>query len=241
MALGWSLVLVIHQATGLPIFTSGFHLYLLGICAAYSFDRLVDHDNSPQPLWLKAALLTGLLLSTFIGFFLALRLSLQTFSALLLFSILTLSYNWLKKFPFVKGFLVAIVWVWAGVALPFANHHWFAWQFWTMHVSLPVVMLVACNVILCDFKDINTDHEHGVKSLPAMLGLRRTMLIVSVLLIVAAVLSYEQSLQGLVIGSALLLLLTQFPRLLVLDAIGPLMVDASLTVPGMLIALHLVF
>lgn len=240
VGLGWSVVLVIHQATGLPILSSGFHLYLLGIFAAYSFDRIVDSADSAEPLWVKTALVHGFLFSTVIGFFLAVQLPIQTFVALLLFSMITLLYFWAKRLPFVKGFLVAIVWGWAGIALPFANTHWFAWQFWTMRISLPVVLLIACNVILCDFKDIGSDHRHGVKSLPAVLGSRRAIWVISILLTVAAFISYEENLMVLVIGSALMLAVTQFPRLLAVKALGPLIVDASLTVPGLLIVLHLV-
>ena len=234
------MVLVIHQATGMPIITSGLHLYLLGICAAYSLDRIVDNPDASRPLWMKIALASGFLVSALAGFFLAIRLSIQTFSALILFSTISVFYFQAKKLPFVKGLLVAVVWGWAGVALPFANTHWFAWQFWTMQISLPVVMLIACNVILCDFKDIGSDHMNGVQSLPAMLGSRRTMWILSISLVIAAMISFQENRMGLVVSSALLFLLTQFPRLLSVDALGPLIVDAALTIPGVLIVLHLV-
>ncbi len=224
----------------MPIIASGLHLYLLGICAAYSLDRIVDNPDASRPLWMKIALASGFLVSALAGFFLAIRLSIQTFSALILFSTISVFYFQAKKLPFVKGLLVAVVWGWAGVALPFANTHWFAWQFWTMQISLPVVMLIACNVILCDFKDINSDHVRGVQSLPAMLGSRRTMWILSISLVIAAMISFQENRMGLVVSSALLFLLTQFPRLLSLDALGPLIVDAALTIPGVLIVLHLV-
>jgi len=240
IGLGWSVALVIHRATGMPFLNSGLHLYLFGICAAYSLDRLVDNNDSSRPLWLTIALILGFALSAFAGFFLSLKLSLQTFSALVLFSIIALLYTQAKKLPFVKGILVAVVWGWAGVALPFANTHWFAWQFWTMPISLPVVMLMACNVILCDFKDINSDRINGVQSLPAMLGSRRTIAIISISLIIAAILSFQENRMGLVISSIILFLLTLFPQLLSLDALGPLIVDASLTLPGVLIVLHLI-
>lgn len=240
VAVGWSVVLVIHRATRLPILTSGLHLYLLGIWAAYSFDRIADNAEQSRPLWLTTALALGFVLSTIAAFFLVIHLSVKTFSALLLFSAITLLYIRAKKLPFVKGALVSIVWGWAGVALPFANHHWFAWQFWTMQISLPLVILMTCNVILCDFKDMKSDHLNCVKSLPAMLGPRRTIMIVSILLVTVAIISYEENLKGLLISGAALFLLAQFPRLLSLDAIGPLIVDASLTVPGLLIALHLI-
>ena len=240
VALGWSIALVIQRATKLPIFDSGFHLYLLTIFAAYNLDRIIDNDDTTRPLWLKAALVSGCLVSTIVGLIIAFQLSIQTFSTLLFFSIITLFYRQAKKLPLLKGVLVAVVWVWAGVALPFINTRWFAWQFWTLHISLPIVMLMACGVALCDFKDVKSDGLHGVRSLPVIWGLRKATLIVSALLLISAFIAYQENRIGLVISGAALLALAQFPQLLSLDAIGPLAVDISLAIPGLLIALHLI-
>lgn len=94
--------------------------------------------------------------------------------------------------------------------------------------------------MLCDFKDIKSDRLHGVKSLPVIWGLRKTTLIISALLFIAAIIAFHENRIGLVVSGAALLALAQFPRLLSLDAIGPLIVDVSLTLPGLLIALHLI-
>lgn len=240
VALGWSIALVVHRATGFPIFDSGFYLYLLAIFAAYNLDRIIDNNDATRPLWLQMTLIFGFLFSTLIGLVIAFQLSIQTFSALLIFSVITLFYRQVKKIPLTKGFLVAIVWVWAGIALPFANQQWFAWQFWTMHISLPIVILMTCGVILCDFKDIKSDSINSVQSLPVMWGVRKTTLIISVLLLIAGIISYNEHRIGLVISSTILLTLAQFPKLLFLDAVGPLVVDVSLSLPGLLIALHII-
>lgn len=240
VALGCSIALVVHRATGLPIFNSGFYLYLLAIFAAYNLDRVIDDDDAARPLWLQISLISGFLFSTLMGLVIAFQLSIQTFSVLLVFSVITLFYPWAKKIPLVKGILVAIVWVWAGVALPFVNKQWFAWQFWTMHISLPLVILMACGVVLCDFKDIKSDSVNGVQSLPVIWGVKKTTLIISSLLLISAIISYNENRMGLVISSTILLMLAQFPQLLSLDAIGPLVVDISLFLPGFLIALHLI-
>ena len=136
--------------------------------------------------------------------------------------------------------LVAVVWTWAGVALAFQNQNWFAWQFWTMQTSLPLVILITAGVILCDLKDLKRDVRNDVRSLPLMFGLRNTILITSALLLVAGAISYEQGRMGLVISSAALIVLAQFPSVISLDAIGPLLVDAALALPGFLIFFHLV-
>ena len=238
--LGWSIAMVIHKATGSPILFSGITLYLLGIWAAYSFDRLLDDPKRSRPGWLKAALLMGFVVSTGLGVVLALQFSLQTLSVLVVFSVITLSYRKTKRFPFLKTLLVAITWTWAGVALPFSNSNWFAWQFWTMRTSLPLVLLIAAGCILCDLKDLKFDNADGVRSMPAVLGLRNTLFVTSAVLLVAALLSFEEGRMGLVASSVTLLFLARFPALLSLEAIGPLLVDVALTIPGLLISIHLV-
>jgi hypothetical protein len=240
VVLGWSIALVIHRATGSPFSPSGIYLYLLGIWAAYSLDRLLDPSGAVRPFWLTTALFTGFILSAVLGAIVVIRLSPKTISAIALFSIITIFYSKAKKIPFLKVILVAIVWIWAGVALPFQNQNWFAWQFWTQQVSLPLVMLIAAGVILCDFKDLKVDGRDGVRSLPVMLGPHNTVLATSALLLVAAAISHEQGRTGLVISSAVLIVLAQFPSIISLDAVGPLLVDISLALPGFLIFLRLV-
>jgi len=240
IALGWSIAMVIHQATGSPILSSGITLYLLGIWAAYSFDRILDDPEGSRPHWLKVTLMLGFVISTGLGALLALEFSLQTLSVLVVFSVITLSYRKAKRFPFLKTLLVAITWTWAGVALPFSNSNWFAWQFWTRRTSVPLVLLIAAECILCDLKDLKFDQADGVRSMPVILGLRNTLLLTSVVLMAAALLSFEEGRMGLVASSLALLFLARFPVLLSLEAIGPLLVDLALTIPGLLISIHLV-
>jgi hypothetical protein len=240
IALGWSITLVIQRATGLPIVSSGMYLYLLTIWAAYSLDRLLDKPKEARPLWLTSSLWIGFIVSTMFGAILVAQLSFKTISVIALFSIITILYTRVKKIPFLKTVLVAIVWAWAGAALPFPNQDWFAWRFWTIQASLPLVMLIAAGTILCDFKDLKLDSENGVRTLPVMLGLRNTILGTSILLVIAALISYEQGRIGLVISSAALIGLAQFLAILSMDTLGPLLVDAALIIPGLMIFLHLV-
>jgi len=240
IGIGWSLVLVINHATDMPISRVGFQLYLLGICAIYSIDRLVDNSDPSRSFWVTAVLAAGFLVSVSISGILVFQIPIQSISTLLLLSVLTLLYVWVKRFPFAKGFWAAMVWGWITVAAPFLDKQWFAWQFWTLQVSLPIVILMACNIIMCDFKDIKSDRLNGIKSLPVLLGTRKTTWAISLLIIIAAVISFDENRPGLFIGSILLLLLAQFPNLLSRRVLGPLMVDAALVIPGVLIVLHII-
>lgn len=235
VALGWSVVMVIHKATGMPIRPSGIELYLLSILAAYSLDRLIDNDDVHRPRWLTVALVLGLSISSVLGFILAINMSLQTLSALVVFALITVFYRRAKKFPIIKSLLVSVVWVWAGVAMAFPSERWLAWEFWTLPVSVPLVMLIACGCIMCDFKDIKSDGEHGVRSLPVLFGRAQSVLIISALLLVTAGISFLENRMGLVTTSAVLIALVQFPGVLAMDAVGPLIVDALLVLPGLLI------
>lgn len=240
VTLGWSIALVIHRASGSPISLSGIELYLMAIWAAYSLDRLLDPAGKLRPFWLKVLLLVGCIVPTVVGASLVVALPPETISALMIFFCITLVYRRIKKIPFFKIVLVSIVWIWAGVALPFQNHNWFAWQFWTMQTSLPLVLLIAAGVILCDFKDLKSDGEDGVRSLPVMIGLRNSILFTSVLLLITALISFEQGRIGLMISSLMLIGLAQFPFILSMDIIGPLLVDTALALPGFMIFLHVV-
>jgi len=240
IALGWSLVIVINHATGMPILPAGFHLYLFGICAIYSIDRVIDNSDPSRQVWVTWALTGGFLISITASFFLVFQLSLQAISALGLLSFVTVLYVWVKQVPFLKGFWAAIVWGWTTVALPFADTQWFALHFWTLQVSLPVVILMACAIIMCDFKDIKNDQFNGIKSFPVLLGTKRTVWAISLLLVITAIISLEENRIGLLVGSILLFILAQFPDFLSKRVVGPLAVDAALVIPGALIAFHII-
>lgn len=238
--LGWSIILVIQQATSYPIIASGKYLYLLGICAAYSLDRLLDNSNSTNSLWLKGVLSLGFIFSSFLGFILALQLSIKTFSVIIIFSLASIFYRKTKKYPLMKTLLVSIIWGWASVALPFANNNWFAWQFWTLKVSLPLVMFISAGCILCDFKDIATDNSKNIKSLPVILGIKKALWVTSLILLLTATISFYQGRVGILFSCLLLILVAQFPALISQESIGPLIVDLILAIPGLLISLHFI-
>lgn len=239
VALGWSVAQVVHRATGAPLYSNGVVLFLSGIWAAYSLDRLAD-QKTPQTLFLRVALAVGLVFSIALCAVSAAHLSLKTLSAVLVFSFLALLYRRLKKFPLLKTFIVALVWVWAGAALSIANDEWFGWNWFSVGASLPLFLLIAAGCILCDFKDIDADVRNGVKSLPVLLGIRKTVLIVTVLAGVAVAVALSQNRFGLVASGAAMIAFAQYPRVLAVEDVGPLLVDFILTLPGILIAAKMV-
>lgn len=239
VALGWSIAQVVHKTTGAPLYSNGVMLFLSGIWAAYSLDRLVD-GKTQQTLFLRVALAVGLVFSIALCAFSAAHLSIKTLSAVLVFSFLAVLYRRLKKYPLLKTFVVALCWVWAGAALSIANDEWFGWNWISVGTSVPLFLLIAAGCILCDFKDVDADARSGVKSLPVMLGVRKTVLIVTILAGVAVLVALSQNTFGLVASGAVMIALAQYPRILAVEDVGPLLVDFILTLPGILIAAKMV-
>jgi 4-hydroxybenzoate polyprenyltransferase len=234
VALGWSISLVMQRSTGLPISLTGISLFLTGICAAYSLDRLLDFPEN-QPNWLWYILLLGFIFSTVLGVVMSLRISAGLLSTIVVLSLISLFYRYIKSYPTAKTFLVALVWVWAGAALPIENNHWLAWNWWLYPISLPLLLEISAGCILCDLKDINSDKNAGVYSLPVILGVRNTIIIVFSLCILAAVFSLYQHRYGVFFSSLILAFLSCSPSILSKESIGPLLVDMTLTLPGILI------
>src|SRR5262245_27144115 len=183
--LGISIALVLHRDTGQPFSTAGFTLFVAGICGAYGLVRLLAGPVAEASLWLRRMLWMGLVLSAFGGLIASAWLSLRTLSTMIIFAVASLIYRQVKRYPAVKTVLVAIVWTWAGAALAINNENWGAWKWWTIDASLPLVLLIAAGCILCDLKDTESDRRRGVQSLPVLLGVPRTIVIVMAMAIVA--------------------------------------------------------
>ena len=240
ICLGISIALVLHRDTGQPLSPAGLALFVAGICAAYSLDRLLDAPDEKTSRWLQRALWLGFALSASIGLIASAWLSFKTLSTMIIFAVASLIYRQVKRFPAVKTVLVAIVWTWAGAALAINNENWGAWKWWTIDASLPLVLLIAAGCILCDLKDTESDRRQGVQSLPVLLGVPRTIVIVMAMAIIAAVLALLDGRPGIFYSGLLLAVSAFFPALLSQQAVGPLIVDAILSLPGILILTHLV-
>ncbi len=239
VALGWSIAQVVHRATGAPLYSNGLMLFLAGIWAAYSLDRLADASPAQSRL-VRIALLAGLAIAVVLCAFSAAHLSIKTLSAVAVFSSLALLYRRLKKYPLLKTLIVAIVWVWAGVALSIANDQWFSWSWWMMSATVPLLLLLAAGCILCDLKDVKADEKQQVRTVPVMFGVRKTILIVTILAGAAAAIALSQNRWGLLVSSLTLIFFAQFPSILAIEDGGPLLVDFILTLPGILIAAQIV-
>lgn len=237
LALGWSLAMVMHRATGVKFSPAGFCLLLSGIGAAYSFDRLFEADRHPR--WLQWTLRSAAAGCSGMVLLAASQTPPRVLAVVGLLSVTSLVYPALKRVPFVKTLAVALSWTWASAALPLAGAH-LAWNWWSVDVSLPLVLLIAAGCILCDLKDAEQDRGAHVPSLPVLLGPRVTCLVAAAMALLAAGLAWADGRYGVAVGSVLLALAAQFPSLLAREAVGPMLVDAILVVPGILILIGFV-
>lgn len=240
LALGWSITVVMHRATGRAVDSVGMLALLSGILCAYSLDRWLDRAERPIASWLPATLLTVGLVSAAACGVAMLQLPATTAALIPVLAVTALAYPQLKRHPATKLVLLPVIWVWAPAALPFNDGSWAGWHLLVQPVVAPLLLLVASGCLLCDLKDEATDRSRGVWSLPARVGGQTTVRIAAALALLATLMALAQHRPAVAIGGLALSAVTLLPAMLATDAAGPLIVDMILTLPGVLIAARLV-
>lgn len=240
LAMGYSLTFVARRGLAQPIDAAGLGALLAGILSAYSLDRVIDAPDDRQVPWLNPVLAAAAIVgATACGAFLV-QLPIERGAVGIVLGVMSLCYPALKRLPLAKTIFVAAVWTWAVVVLPFAGDSWFGWRQLLQPVALPMFLLVAAGCLLCDLKDVEADRLSQVRSLPAMFGPGTTAVVAALLALASAAMAFGLHRPGMVVAALCLTAMSLFPKALATDATGPLVVDAILTVPGMLVAAHLV-
>lgn len=220
--------MVIRQGSGAPFSPAGMLLFLAGIGCAYNWDRLWD---GPARFSRRAVLLGGVALSGGLAALALVRLPPSAFEAVGVLGAVTLAYPWIKRVPLFKNVLVAAVWMAAAAILPFQGGEGPGWV--DALIPLGVLWLAACQ--LCDVKDEDEDRAAAVRNIVSLFGAAWACRGAAVLALLSGLLGLWQGRGGIVAASVLLVLLACFPRLLRRKALGPLIVDATLVVPGLLL------
>ncbi len=99
---------------------------------------------------------------------------------------------------------------------------------------MPLMLLISAGCILCDVKDAEKDRKRHVPSLPVLLGIRPACFAATGLAFLAAMLALAHHHFGITLGALLLTLAAQFPALLSMKSVGPIVIDSILLIPGVL-------
>jgi hypothetical protein len=239
VALGWSVAVVVQRATGRAWDPAGLGVLLIGIAAAYSLDRALDITPESSPT-LKRLLLMVTLVAGALGLVLLPWVPLPSAAVVPLAGLLALSYRRLKRVLLAKTIGVPLVWTWCGMVLPAGDGSWLGWRAMTEPVALPLFLLIAAGCLLCDVKDAARDRAAGVPSIPALVGVPAALRIATAVAVVALVAAIAAGRPGLACSAAVLCGVAFRPTLVATDVVGPLVVDLVLTLPGVLIAAHLI-
>jgi 4-hydroxybenzoate polyprenyltransferase len=232
--------MVVHRATGRPVDGVGLTLCLSGILAAYSLDRILDGSNGLLTRWLRRALYIGAGAGLVTGSVMLTLMPLRTGMLVPVLGVLVLAYPRLKSLPLLKTVLVSGAWTWSLIALPFHDGSWLGWRAWMAPVAIPLTFVIASGCLLCDLKDAQADRDASVPSLPVVMGVPGTIAVAVFLATISGAVSLAEHRIGLLVGGLGLGLAAMRPKLLARDVVGPLLVDVILTIPGLLIALHIV-
>jgi 4-hydroxybenzoate polyprenyltransferase len=239
LALGWSWAVVARRATGREWDAAGLATLLLGICAAYSLDRLVERTRATSARVRAAlALATGAASAALLV--VVPRLPRETAALALVLGAVAVCYPLAKRLPGGKTLALPLVWTWSALALPFDGGSWLGWRALLNPVAVPIFLLFAAGCVLCDLKDEARDRDAGVPTLPARYGAAPTLAVAGILAAAAAVAAIAEGRPGVAWSATVLAGTLGWPRLLATDVVGPLVVDVVLTLPGLLIALRMV-
>jgi 4-hydroxybenzoate polyprenyltransferase len=240
LGVGWSFVLVVQRATARSADPYGLAALLFGIASAYSLDRVLDPSDRmthPRITWLLAA--TGCCAAVACGLA-AWRLPLRTAMLVPMLGIASVLYPRLKRLPALKSAVLPTVWIWAVIALAFNDGSWLGWHAVLQPVAVPLLLLNAAGCLLCDLKDEASDRRDGVRSVPALFGGAATLRLAIGLALASAGLALIEHRTGVVLSAAAMGAATMRPALISTDAVGPLVIDAILTLPGLLISARVV-
>jgi 4-hydroxybenzoate polyprenyltransferase len=146
----------------------------------------------------------------------------------------TLAYSRLKRLPLAKTIIIALAWTLGPATLPFAGTtNPLPW--WKLDLIPSLLLLLAANGILCDLKDREHDNKEGILTLPVLIGPRKTCLFATGLLGLSVTLSLSRHHPELAVTGIALAIAAQFPSLLEREIAGPLIADAILILPGILL------
>jgi hypothetical protein len=120
LVVGWSLLLVVHRALHRPWNPGGAAMLLLGIMAAYSWDRLLDPPATELTAGLRRTLALAAFAASAVGALLLATLPAPTAALVPLIGAAVLLYPAIKRFPATKTVFVPLVWTWCAIALGLA-------------------------------------------------------------------------------------------------------------------------
>jgi 4-hydroxybenzoate polyprenyltransferase len=91
----------------------------------------------------------------------------------------------LRKIPFTKIFIIALVWTLVTVMLPYVNEHGFS-QLNNTNLKLTLLtrfLFVFAITLPFDIRDIKFDNNQSLKTIPSIIGIRPTVIISELLLV----------------------------------------------------------
>lgn len=241
LAVGWSFVVVTQRAMQQMPNPYGVAALLSGILAAYSLDRVFDPPDRlrTHSRLHRLLIIVGVVASVACAVA-AWRLPLNTLAIVPLLGTVSLCYPALKRVPLVKSIVLPGVWIWAVLALPFSDGSLLGWRVLMQPVVAPLLLLNAGACLLCDMKDEASDRAAGVQSVPAMFGATTSLRLAIAFSAAAAALALLEQRPGILVSAVALSATTFAPSLVARDTTGPLLIDAILTLPGVLITARLV-
>ncbi|MDA3959949.1 MAG: UbiA family prenyltransferase [Planctomycetota bacterium] len=224
------LVTVLQVTWGAALFGPGVMALLAGVVVVYSAERVVERYAE-----LGRYLVRYLLTLSAIGLLVLAWAVLQAPDLLLPVTIplaaISLAYPPLARIPAAKELAVTLCWTIGIVVLPFIAEE-ARWGLLHEPAAWAIAALVMAGTLLCDLKDIEADSASDVRSLPVLIGDKWTRLVAAAAALDAVWLAWWGQAYALLLASFLLVWLATRPDWLRRPLLGPILVDATLALPG---------
>ncbi|MCO5249017.1 MAG: UbiA family prenyltransferase [Chitinophagales bacterium] len=193
-----TILLDIHTTEIIPI-------YIIIFCCTlfiYQFSRWIFFRNLTQTLskdklyyWMEShgqIIVPSMIISIVVCMILSFWISKAALEHLFLLGCISFLYNikvpignksyfTLREIPFAKIFQIALVWATMAVILPWVEVH--GWNFNIDVISLFAIQFLFIFIITLpfDINDVEVDKETGVKTIPIVIGKRKSKVLLSVL------------------------------------------------------------
>jgi 4-hydroxybenzoate polyprenyltransferase len=100
----------------------------------------------------------------------------------------------LRNYPYIKIIIIAIVWSFVTTALPFLNHSNDMFDYNQNFILLITeqFLFILAITLPFDIRDLRYDLAANVKTIPAKIGVKKTIVLAELLLVVFMILKYYQ-------------------------------------------------
>jgi len=182
------------------VFCATYFVYNMQRIVRLRYSKLIGKNIGVRLSWMvrnRAFLLTSSLFMILVGGLSLLSLNQRSLLLIAPLAILSVLYVVpfipaqekkisLRKWPFLKVFIIALVWTFVTVMIPYVDEYGFV-NFTSSNFRLTLItrfLFVLAITLPFDIRDLSADYDNHLKTIPAVIGKKATVVVSEILLLV---------------------------------------------------------